>query len=399
MRCAPRRVAARVITSMLALLALLSATFMAPSGAGAQASVAAPSSGPLSATARDTLRRQLQSALGSADRANALASAGIVSGPRQVATNTTVEGDVLAVNGPLDVYGTVHGMAIAVGGDVNVHPGGHVTDNAISVGGQVRPLGGKIDGDIRSDNGALRSGREAAAGPQRSPFERTTDALKLTAGWLAITILIGVGVLVFAGDYLNGVAEAVERNPTRALWMGIVGQLLALPVLLLGSVGLAITIVGALLIPVAIVAWLAGLAGLVTLGFLGVALVTGRSFGRTNSSARLTERGSALRALILGVLAYLGLWLVAAALTPLPTVAFVLRLIAIAVTWVAATAGLGAALESRAGTRRTPDVPVAPPRRPSSPSSPPVPDWQTPTPITGVVAARRQTPASRSPDA
>jgi hypothetical protein len=71
------------------------------------------------------------------------------------------------------------------------------------------------------------------------------------------------------------------------------------------------------------------------------------------------------------------------------------RVAALGLTWVAATAGFGSALLSRAGTRTgrapkpdaglraTGTVPV---------DRGGVPVWQTPTPIGGIVAARRPMP-------
>ena len=63
-------------------------------------------------------------------------------------------------------------------------------------------------------------------------------------------------------------------------------------------------------------------------------------------------------------------------------------MIAVAVTWVAATAGLGAAVVSRGGVRRA-TAPAA--RRALNTSS-----WATPTPVAGVTAARRPTPYTTS---
>ena len=59
------------------------------------------------------------------------------------------------------------------------------------------------------------------------------------------------------------------------------------------------------------------------------------------------------------------------------------RGVAFATTWVAGTAGLGAALISRAGITRAQSHQAK--RAMASPS------WQTPTPVSGVVAARRPT--------
>jgi hypothetical protein len=152
-------------------------------------------------------------------------------------------------------------------------------------------------------------------------------------------------------------------------------------VLALVIIALALTIIGALLIPFAVVAYVLAVAGLVTLGFLAVARVTGEAIG-SSVSRQLTLRGAALRALVIGVVIYLGLWLVAAAFTWQPIASFALRAIALGVTWVAATAGLGASVLSRAGTRRTTAEFEAPAREEPLP-------WATPTPISGVVAARR----------
>jgi len=69
----------------------------------------------------------------------------------------------------------------------------------------------------------------------------------------------------------------------------------------------------------------------------------------------------------------------------------ILRGLALAMTWVAATLGLGATLLSRAGTQR-------PAMRAGGPAARrPTPDelaWQTPTPVTGVTAARRPAPVA-----
>jgi hypothetical protein len=82
----------------------------------------------------------------------------------------------------------------------------------------------------------------------------------------------------------------------------------------------------------------------------------------------------------------MGLWVLASAFAWAPIVETVLRAVAVAITWVATTAGLGAAVISRGGTRRSaPTVSLA--------AVNDIP-WQTPTPVAGVVAARRPTPSS-----
>ena len=93
-----------------------------------------------------------------------------------------------------------------------------------------------------------------------------------------------------------------------------------------------------------------------------------------------------MKQLVIGIVLYLGMWVVAALFQWSPIVSGILRGIALAITYVAATAGFGAAILSRGGTRRDVAEPV--PAATSEQAS-----WQTPTPITGVRAARRPTPA------
>jgi hypothetical protein len=84
----------------------------------------------------------------------------------------------------------------------------------------------------------------------------------------------------------------------------------------------------------------------------------------------------------------MGLWVLTSAFAWAPRIEMVLRGIAVAITWVAVTAGLGAAVISRGGKRRQAMA------APELASVNDMPAWQTPTPVTGVVAARRPTPSS-----
>lgn len=214
----------------------------------------------------------------------------------------------------------------------------------------------------------------------------TGSAVGLAFGWLAVTLAIGVGVATFASAHLEGVVRTVEQDFSRSFWTGVAGQLALLPVLGLLVAALALSVVGAVAIPVAIVVFLLAGAGMGTLGFLATAQLTGGAFVPAGARATLSARRAAIRALLGGVLFYTGLWVVAAALTSLPVAAAVARGIAFAATWVAATAGFGATLWSRAGTR-------VPSQRGAPVSAADDYAWATPTPIPGVAAARRLAPA------
>ncbi|HVX38806.1 MAG TPA: polymer-forming cytoskeletal protein [Gemmatimonadaceae bacterium] len=300
-------------------------------------------------------------------------------GNRTVQPNTTVDGPIAIARGNLDVFGTVNGSVFVVDGDIRVHRGARVTGDAWSAAGSVIIDGGVVEGERR----AINSGPGIAA-PTPAPVAparplTTWQSVKLVIGWFALLAIIGIGVMVFAEANLDGVVVALERGFARAFWMGIAGQLLALPLLLVIVVALAITLIGVLLIPFAIVAYVIAAAGLVTLGFLAVSRLTGGAFGRDGGAT--PARAVHLRGLVIGLVVYLVMWLLAASLANVAVAGAVLRAIAIAVTWVAATLGLGATLVSRAGTERATGRKAAATDELA---------WQTPTPVSGVAAATRR---------
>ena len=311
-------------------------------------------------------------------------------GDREIPVGTTVAGPV-AVIGTLRVAGTVTGDAFAYGGDIIVVDSGHIGGSAVSFDGRVRVNGGRVDGDVRAIQGASTAVQLPAT--SRS----TGDHIALTLGWAAIVLIVGIGVLVFGGRTLDSVGAAVDQQFGRAFVTGLGATLAFAPALVLLVVGLVLTILGILLVPFAIVAYVLAVTGVVTLGFLAAVRITGQSLVRSRRAA-LSERGAALQALVVGVVFYMGLWLIAALLTPAPTAATVARVIAFAVTWAAATVGLGATILTRAGTcsahseARAPVVAREPIASPLAPElAPPPSHWETPTPVSGVVAARRPT--------
>src|SRR5207237_75848 len=137
-------------------------------------------------------------------------------------------------------------------------------------------------------------------------------SVKLVLGWFAVLVIIGVGVLIFAEPNMDGVVEAMEGNFTRAFWFGVLGQIMALPVLMLLCIGLFLTVIGILLIPFAAVAYCIAVAGLLALGFLAVARLTGGFWSRTDPGSTSAARGANVRALFIGLVLYMGLWLLAA---------------------------------------------------------------------------------------
>jgi cytoskeletal protein CcmA (bactofilin family) len=337
----------------------------------------------LAGAALDSARALLQRLRQDPERPRIPADDSVTFGPRTIAAGSTVPGPVVVAGGQLDVFGTIEGDAVASGGDVVIHAGARVTGDAVAAGGRVRLEGGTVSGEMRSVEGIIGAAPvvPAAEAEERRQGSTTWHNVSLAFAWMTILTLIGIGTLVLAGGYLDGVVESLEGNFSRALLVGIGAQLAIVPALFLLIVALALTILGILLIPFAVVAFVLAVAGLLTLGFLGAARVTGESLAGRDKR-RLSARGASLRALVLGVWLYVGLWLVAALFTWSPVLFGILRGVALAATWVAMSAGLGAAVLSRGGSRRA---------TLTTPASAPGGDlsWETPTPITGVVAARR----------
>lgn len=302
-------------------------------------------------------------------------------GPRQIPASATLAGPIAVAQGSVDVSGHVNGDVFVVDGDAVVHRGAVVTGDVVSIGGRVTMDGGRADGEIRM----LSAPSGAAVSSGERPPLTTWQSIKLVMGWFAVLVIIGLGVMIFAEPNMDGVVQGMERSFARAFWFGVLGEIMALPALLLICLGLVLTILGALLIPFAIVAYGIAVAGLLALGFLAVARLTGSIWSRPQSGTPASARAANLRSLLIGLTLYMGLWLLAAIFTWQPVTAAVLRGVALAVSWVAVTVGLGAAMLSRAGTRHLGG-------RAGAGTTRPAPNdlaWQTPTPVTGVTAARR----------
>ncbi len=213
-----------------------------------------------------------------------------------------------------------------------------------------------------------------------------TSALVAVAGVFAIGLIIGLIVLVNAEESLTAVARSAASDVSGSFWVGVLWQLLAVPILVALVLACAITIVGIFLIPLVALGWALAYAGAFTLGLTAVALVAGRAIaGRGTGSS---SRAVALRGLVVGFLCLSVVWVAAALFADMRIVSGVSRLVAVALSWAAATVGLGAVVKSRGGMMRL--------RFETTTTESAAPSWQTPTPVMGVVAARRPVATSHS---
>ena len=300
----------------------------------------------------------------------------IATTPLTIAADTR-RGRVAAV-GQLDVFGTVDGDAVVLGGDIVIHEGGHVTGDALAVGGTVRLEGGAVDGEMRSIDRPF----VPRVTPTPSGFAALLDRLQRTMAFLIAMVLLGFATLVFAEDRLRNVTSAIEGRYGKSLLFGLVAEVSFLPILIIVPVLLVVTIIGIVVAPFAVVAIIIGMLALAVLGFLAVSRVAGQALTRRSATAPASVRGAELRSMLAGLFFFAALWLAGGLLGWVPVLGTLINALAFVVTWAAATVGLGAAVITRGGKRAR--APATPPD-----DSTPEVGWQTPTPISGVAAARR----------
>jgi hypothetical protein len=267
-------------------------------------------------------------------------------GDALVAARDTVRGNITVLNGTLRVAGVVTGSAIAINGAVLVDSGAHVLADVVSAEhGAAIAANGRVDGELRTLDALV----PMSSGISVASLPGTFASLKRTAAWFGILIILAIGVLTNAGDAMQRVTSTLHAGFGRNVTVGFMAQLALLPVLVTICLLLSLTLLGILLVPFAIVAYVIAVLGLIVLGGLGAVQMVGA--GIVARRASQSERGARLQALVTGMLLLSIPWLAAAALTSSPVASAAVRTIALGMTWVAITAGLGAALRTRGGTR------------------------------------------------
>ncbi|HUL60734.1 MAG TPA: STN domain-containing protein [Anaeromyxobacteraceae bacterium] len=174
--------------------------------------------------------------------------------------------DLVAVVGKVTLEsGARTRQAVAILGDVVVGPGAEIERDAVAVGGSVRPdPGAEIGGEQTSVGVPQLSGIGALAA---LPFGHGGGAWFHVATSIVkfiVYFLVGLLVVTVFPRRVEGVSAAMTARPAKAVLVGLLGFVLAGLLCLL----LLVTLVGALLIPVVVVAVLAaGVLGFVALSF------------------------------------------------------------------------------------------------------------------------------------
>lgn len=304
--------------------------------------------------------------------AEAVRSSPMHVGDTEVPAGQRVEGNLVVFRGNAAVRGTVSGTVVTLFGNVDVHEGGHVGQHAFSVGGSAHNHGGAIGGrtgemwpdmtaadaeDMAAaiEQGVRESIRETVR--QRRPptvFQTVFADVRDVVGVFIALAMTGFGTVFFGRRYIEVVSDTARHSFGRSFVVGFLGQLLLLPTFAMLIVGLVFTIVGILLLPFAAVAFVLAAVGAALGGYLAIAHAVGETFTRRRmANGAFVRAPNAYGYLFSGLIGLLGLWAAAALFGWAGPVVILFRIAAMLVTWVAATAGFGAVLLSRAGLRET----------------------------------------------
>lgn len=283
-----------------------------------------------------------------------------IGGDVRIAEDEIVRGPVVAIFGTAIVHGAVEDDVVAVGGDVRLGPTAEVRGDVTSVGGTIsRDADALVRGHLNEIAfGWPRVHLARGDWPYRWNMNRIFNGapVSLLASAMRMAffgLLVGLTVIV-ARRPVERIADTATAAPWTSLAVGVLAELAALPVLVLVTTALVISIVGIPLVAVIPPLLVLGLLLAFLMGFSGVVYGVGKWAA---GGSRWQSRGMA-GALVIGLLA---VWAITLAGRLMGTVGWpvwgvtaTLLVLGFIVEYVAWTLGLGAALVTRFGTRTGP---------------------------------------------
>lgn len=300
-------------------------------------------------------------------------------GDISVERDEQVNGAVVAVGGSITVDGRVRDNVVAVGGGVKLGPHAEVLGDVTTVGGTIeRDPGAIVSGHLNevgvSTPGVhIRPNWNVRWAPWRWYNTGAWPAVRLFGTMLRMAVfgLLAALVVLVAPRAVRRVEHVVTSQPWKAALVGLLAQLFFVPVLVLGVVVLAVSIIGIpllVLVPFGVLAFL--LAFL--LGFAGAACGLARLVWRRGHGAE----ASTLAALAVGLAIIWSFTLLARVVGlgggPMMGAAVGLIIVGVLIEYAAWTLGLGGALLTRFGRYGAlPPPPVVEP--PIERTEPPVP--------------------------
>lgn len=246
-----------------------------------------------------------------------------------------IQGNVVVMNGDIEVRGRVLGNVTAINGSVTLRSGSFVQGNVTVIRGDiVLENGAQVQGHITMGSVARNLTGGHYFPPSAGYYRNEPGFGGRLAGWLLYLLgLIAITAVAMAlfPTRITAMQVTLEANPGRCLGVGFLGWI-ALPVVLLA---LVLTIIG---IPVAIAVALI-LPLIVLIGLVLTGLVVGQQVERALGRKWPAVGGQTL--LVQAAMGVALLWLAQS----LPVVGMLI--------WVlAAVIGMGAVLITRFGTNR-----------------------------------------------
>ncbi|TET45616.1 polymer-forming cytoskeletal protein [candidate division TA06 bacterium] len=253
------------------------------------------------------------------------------------------KGDVVCIGGTLRISGTVEGDAVCIGGALILDSTAVVKGDVVSVFGSIqRHDDAVVKGESVSVGfGSWGSGFPWSATGGIGCFRSSPGfAFLAKLGRFLAVLVIVVLVVTFLAKPTDRLETATTKSFWRCFLTGLLGEVLIVPSIVL----LAVSVVGIILIPFAIVALIVAFF----FGLAGISLLVGNLFfSRFKSHKVHPVAASAMGVLLIYVLSLLA-GLLGLVLIPAGIGVGVLGKIAI---WVAWTTGLGAVILTRFGTR------------------------------------------------
>jgi hypothetical protein len=272
-----------------------------------------------------------------------------------------VFGDVVVIGGRSEVDGEVRGNVVTIGGAMRLGPRADVRGDAVAIWSHLdRAPGARVGGEFVDIGTGVWIGPGNLGFP-RGGFPRFPSVMGLMATLLRLGLLMMLGWLFVAVGRgpVQRIADRAAAEPVKAGLVGLLVEVLFLPILVVVIVLLAISIIGIPLLALVPLALLALVLVLIA-GFTAMAMRVGQWIGSLGSNQPEAYTAVAIGTIVLlsfavmAKLAFLAGGFVAG-------FGIVLALIAFCVEYLVWTVGLGAAVLVRLAPRSQPtDMLTAP---------------------------------------
>jgi hypothetical protein len=177
------------------------------------------------------------------------------------------------------------------------------------------------------------------------------ERLAAVAGAVMTLAIVGAAVIALGRPALATASDTVSQSVGRAFTVGFLTQIVVLPLAALLVAGLALTVVGLLLVPFAAAAAALLIGSAVLFGMLAVSHAIGETLTRRRMARGQALSPNSYRYLLTGLGGVALLWSGWIVFGWVPYAGALVLGMATLVTWWLATVGLGATVLSRAGMR------------------------------------------------